>query len=75
MMLRPEFTAPEPSRRLVSRSANALQKGRQARSRTECTQMDDLVTSLMPEGISANKRAVIEQVIRLWQAKTELDIA
>lgn len=76
MMLRPEFTSPEAIQRLSTRSASsALQTARQARSRTECTQMDDLIESLMPEGISANKQAVIEQLIRLWQVKTELDLA
>lgn len=45
----------------------------------EPTQVDALVESLMPEGVSANKRAVIDRLITIWsarqQAASKLDIA
>lgn len=41
----------------------------------EDLQVDALMRELMPENVSANKQAVIEQLIRLWQTKSGLDAA
>ena len=77
MMLRNNALAAQPISLASARSAaHATAYDQASRLQVEtASQIDALVESLMPEGLSANKQAVIEQLIAVWHAKAERDIA
>jgi hypothetical protein len=59
----------------TSQNDTTLHPGKQSQSFTEPTmeslQVDTLMASLVPQGISPDKRAVIERLVTLWVAKAE----
>jgi hypothetical protein len=67
----------QPSTRTSTRPVSQTAKSvRQDRFLTdEALQVDALIRELMPENVSANKQAVIEQLIRLWKTKPGVDAA
>lgn len=77
MMFRPDPLHPETFSRIPVRSSYpSNRQGNPSRFLADQpSQIDELIDSLMPEGVSPNKRAVIEQLVTLWQAKSTLDIA
>ncbi|MBW4471831.1 MAG: hypothetical protein KME45_15675 [Stenomitos rutilans HA7619-LM2] len=75
-MLRPEHRQFDSLDRLTAPSdRGTLPSGRQTRLLDEASDVEALMKSLMPEGISPAKQAVIERLIEMWVAKSELDVA
>ena len=77
-MLRPEPRQLDSLNRLAAHSDRSMTpsgtQGNQSRFLTESSDTAALIESLMPQGISSSKQAVIERLIEMWVAKAELDI-
>lgn len=78
-MLRPEHRQLDSLNRLPAHAErNTKPSGNQVdqnRFSAEPSDTAALVESLMPQGISSSKQAVIERLIEMWVAKAELDVA
>ncbi|WP_146141314.1 hypothetical protein [Stenomitos frigidus] len=80
-MLRPEHRQLNTLNRLVSpaeRSTTASasdNQDNQSRFLAVSSDTDALVESLMPQGLSPNKEAIVKRLIEMWVAKAELDVA
>lgn len=75
-MLRPEHRQFDSLDRLATYSERGTsQAGKQSRFLAEPSDVDTLMESLMPKGISPSKQAVIERLIEMWVAKSDLDVA
>lgn len=75
-MLQPEPLHLENLIRLVNPSEIVAQRpGRQNSVLAEAQGGDSLLESLIPEGVSPAKRAIIERLIALWVADSKLDVA
>lgn len=76
MMLRPEHSSSNSLNRLSNHSDRSVSpSGKQSSVLAEVPDVDALVESLMPKGISPAKQAVIERLIMQWAAKAERDVA
>lgn len=75
-MLRPEHRQFDSLDRLTAPSdRGTLQAGRPTHLLNEASEVEALMESLMPKGISPAKQAVIERLIEMWVAKSEFDVA
>ncbi|MBW4692567.1 MAG: hypothetical protein KME27_12460 [Lyngbya sp. HA4199-MV5] len=75
-MLRPEHRQFDSLDRFTAPSERGtLQADRQTRLVEEASDVEALMESLMPKGVSPAKQAVIERLIEMWVAKSELDVA
>ncbi|XGV99138.1 MAG: hypothetical protein ACAF41_09390 [Leptolyngbya sp. BL-A-14] len=75
-MLRPEHRQFDSLDRLsVHSDRETIQPARQSRLVAEASDTEALMESLMPKGISPAKQAIIERLIEMWVAKSELDVA
>jgi hypothetical protein len=80
MMLHPDRLQSDSLNRASSPTNRAsLQPGKQSRSlvegRVESAEVDALMASLVPQGTSPAKQAIIERLVTLWVAKVEQGIA
>lgn len=76
MMLRPEHFPSDSLNHLSAHSdRNTAPSGRQRRVLAEAPDVDALVASLMPQGVSPAKQAVIERLIMKWVSNAERDVA
>ncbi len=78
-MFRPEHLQADhlnySSSHLDRSSVASSSQSRVLAENSNAANVDALVESLMPKGLSPNKQAVIEQLIMMWVAKSELDVA
>ncbi|UBF28979.1 hypothetical protein K9N68_14730 [Kovacikia minuta CCNUW1] len=75
-MLQPEPLHVENLTRLLNRSEVYPHKPVKHNSvLAEAQGADSFIESLIPEGVSPAKRAVIERLITLWLANAKLDVA
>lgn len=75
-MLRPEHRQFDSHDRLTTHADPAtLHADKQTRLVADASDTQALMESLMPKGISPAKQAVIERLIEMWAAKSELDVA
>jgi hypothetical protein len=80
MMLHPDRLQSDTLNRASSPTNRAsLQPGKQSRSLAEAyaepLEVDALMASLVPQGTSPAKQAIIERLITLWVAKVEQGVA
>lgn len=74
-MLRPEHHQSHRLDRLPAHSDRSTMQLKQSPVLAESSDLETLMESLMPKGISASKQAVIERLITMWATKSDLDAA
>ncbi len=75
-MLQPDPLSIDALRLMVSRpEVRSSQQGKKVASLASPLGASQITESLMPEGVSPAKRAVIERLITLWVTNPKADIA